>query len=477
MSFNILLRHRLRFEMKIKTLDPYKYLILWVICSSILTSCRVTQPYSRPDNMIKGVYRGTSGSDTSNLAEIPWRQLFKDTLLQNLIDEGIHNNLDMKIAMARIDAAQANFQQSKAAFYPSLSANATSSSQKLAETQGGQKHYYETYLGSSWEVGLWGKLRSARRSSLALLLQSYAYKRAVQTQLVSDITTNYYALLGLDAQLEITNQTIENRKEDVETMKVLKQSDVVTGAAVVQSSANQYSVAVTVPDLRQEIWATENTISILLGRNPGPVIRGKLGDTDVSEDMKAGMPLQLLSYRPDVQEAEYQFRSNTELANVAKTNFYPALTITASGGLYSTNIGQVVNPAAFFGNIIGGLMQPIYNNGINQQRLKVAQAQQQESFQNFKQSLLTASQEVSNALYSYQTATDKIALRSQQIEYLRKSVEYTKELLKYTANTNYTDVLTSEQSLLSSELNSVNDRLQQLQAVVSLYRSLGGGWK
>jgi NodT family efflux transporter outer membrane factor (OMF) lipoprotein len=444
----------------------------------VLASCKVTENYQRSTGLADNkLYRDINTADTTTIADIPWRQMFSDTLLQGLIQEGIDKNPDLKIAVARIKQAQANLRQSNASFYPTLVGHASGTIQNPAPNTGGTPEVYQLYGIASWEADIWGKLKSAKRASLAVLLQSDAYKKAVQTQLVSDIATNYYALLAYDAQLQVTLKTIENRILDVATMKQLKESDVVTGAAVVQSEANQYSVEVTIPDLRQNIRETENTLSILLGRNPGGIARDSLNNQQVRTSLQTGVAAQLLANRPDVQEAEYQLRYYFELTNVAKTYFYPSLTITAQGGLFNGNISQLLSASSLFGNIIGGLVQPIFNQGLNKQRLRVAQAQQEEYIVTFKKTLLNAGQEVSNALYNYQAATDKMQIRSQQIGFLQKSVEFTKELLKYTANTNYTDVLTSEQSLLAAQLNSISDKVQQLQAVVALYRSLGGGWK
>ncbi|MES1160823.1 MAG: efflux transporter outer membrane subunit, partial [Bacteroidota bacterium] len=408
-------------------------------------------------------------------ADIPWRQLFSDTLLQHLIQEGIDNNLDLKIALARIREAEANFRQSKAAFFPSLAANAGATLQKTPGSP--STRIYEAYLSSIWQVDLWGKLRSARKAQLAALLQSDAYKKDVQTQLVSNIAVNYYALLAYDQQLKITLATVDNRKEDVRTTQALKESDVLTGAAVMQSQANLYAAEVTIPTIKQNIRQTENAISLLLGRNPGPVSRDSLNNQEVATDLRTGLPVQLLANRPDVQEAEFQLRYYAALTNVARTYFYPALTITGEGGLSSGSLSHFFDASAFFGNIVGGLTQPIFNNGLNRQRLEVAKAQEQEFLFTFQKTLLTAGQEVSNALTDYQTATEKITIRTKEIHFLQKSVDFTKELMKYNANTNYTDVLTSEQNLLSAQLNGIDDKLQQLQAVVTLYTSLGGGWK
>lgn len=452
------------------------YKIIMPLLLITIAGCKVTKPYQMPANASpNGLYRDTTITDTTTLAQVPWRQLFTDTLLQGLIQEGVNNNLDLKIAVARIHQAEANFRQSKAAFFPSLSATASGSLQKSAGNPSTQ--VYEAYLSSSWQVDIWGKLRSARRAELAALLQSDAYRRDVQTQLVSNIAVNYYSLLALDQQLNITLATIINRQEDVRTTTALKESDVLTGAAVMQSQANLYSAEVTLPDIRQHIRETENTLCLLLGRNPGPITRDSLNHEQLTTELRMGLPMQLLANRPDVQEAEYQLRYYAELTNVARTYFYPALTISAQGGLSSGTLSHFFDAASFFGNIVGGLTQPIFNNGLNKQRLEIAKAQEQEFLATFQKTLLTAGQEVSNALYDYQSATDKIVTRSKQLFFLEKSVDYTKELMRADAKANYTDVLTSEQNLLAAQLNGVDDRLQQLQAIVTLYASLGGGWR
>lgn len=449
-----------------------------IIVCTIIQSCKVTKPYVQPAGAAGAdLFRKAVSTDTNNIADIPWQKLFSDTSLRSLVQQGISNNLDLSIAIARIKAAAANVRQSSMALYPSLNANAAAAFQRVPATQFGTQEAYQLYANSSWEADIWGKLSSAKKAALASLLQSEAYRKAVQTQLVSDIATSYYSLLALDAQLKITEQTVENRKQEVETMKALKEADVVTGAAVVQSEANRYSVEITIPDLKQNIRETENNLSILLGKNPDTISRSSLGLQTIDTTLAAGVPLQLLANRPDVQQAEYQLRNSFELVNVARTYFYPSLNITAAAGFSGTALSKLFLPASFFANIAGGLLQPVLDKGVNRQRLALAQARQEEYLASFRKTILVAGQEVSNALYSYQSASDKQSLRLQQITNLEKSVEYTKLLLQYSSATNYTDVLTSEQSLLAAQLGGINDRLQQLTAVVNLYRSLGGGWK
>ncbi len=329
---------------------------------------------------------------------------------------------------------------------------------------------------AGWEADIWGKLKSNKRANLANLLQSDAYARAVQTGIVANIANDYYSLLALDKQLQITQQTVESWIATVEIMKSLKEADIVTGAAVVQSEASRYAAVVTIPDLKRNIRETENALSILLGRAPGPVERDSLAVQQPVSLLQTGIPAQLLSNRPDVQQAEYNFRYSFELTNVARTYFYPSLIINASGGFNGTALGNMFNPFSLVGNIAAGLTQPIFNQGINHARLKVAAAQQQEAVLNFQQTLLLSGQEVSNFLYDYQSAAEKTNARDSEMVNLQKAVEYTQELVRY-SSANYTEVLTAQQSLLSAQLSEVDDELQKLQAIVNLYRALGGGWK
>jgi multidrug efflux system outer membrane protein len=444
----------------------------------LLSSCKVTQPYQRPEVNIAGLYRDNVAADTITIANLHWKEVFTDTLLQKMINEGIQQNLDLKAAYSRIRQSAAYFKQSKQAFLPTLNADAgvtaSGSSNQAVLARNVVPYQYQAELTTSWEADIWGKLSSSKRASLASLLQAEANARAVQTELVANIATNYYRLLALDEQLQITQQSVKNWQTTVDVMKKLKTADVVTGAAVVQSESSKFAVAVTIPDLMQSIRETENGLNLLLGKAPGPVKRGKFDHVRQLAFLQMGVPVQLLANRPDVQAAEYNFKYAFELTNVARTYFYPALTISASGGYssYSSFFG----PGSWISSLTAGLTQPIFNQGANKTRLKIAQEDQQQAVLGFQSVVLTAGQEVSNAMYSYQQAAEKRLTRTSQLENLEKSVQYTQALVRY-GSANYTEVLTAQQSLLAAQLSQVNDQLQQQQAVVMLYRSLGGGWK
>ena len=468
-------------------LKPKAIAILILLGSVVYSSC-VTQKYQEPGLAVGGqLFRDTLVTDSFTMATLKYTQLFTDTVLQNLITEGIAENLDLKTAMQRMNIAKENVQQSKANFFPSIDGNARaiSSKQSIAALNLPPDFIgtfpltvttFQASISASWEADIWGKLKSTKKMAIANFLQSDAARRVIQTQLVADIAGYYFQLLSLDEQLSITELTLINRKKEMETMKVLKDAAIVTGAAVVQSEANRYAAEVLIPDIKRLIRETENALSVLLAKAPGAIKRSTMAAQNFSEDLRTGVPSQLLQNRPDIQRASFAFRAAFENTNVAKTYFYPQLTITAEGGLSTLKIQNLFDRSVFY-NIIGGLTQPIFNKRLNKTRLNIAKAQQQEAYYGYQQTLLQAGAEVSNALYAYKASMEKQNSRTLQIKALEKSVDFTRQLLQYSSATNYTDVLTSEQSLLSAQLNSVNDRLQQMQAIVDLYKALGGGWQ
>ncbi|WP_228098947.1 efflux transporter outer membrane subunit [Pedobacter sp. MC2016-24] len=453
-----------------------KYHMGLLLLLAILSACSVQQAYKRPIVNTSNLYRDQVDVDSLNWGTKSWSTLFKDTVLTHLIEEGISHNLDLKIAIQRIEASRAVFTQSKAAFLPELNAKASVTQSKLAYPQGfgiiSSSTQYDVGLTAGWEADIWGKIKSAKRSALASLLQTEAAQKAVKTQLIADIANSYFTLLALDEQLLILKQTVTIRQADVRAMRALKAANIVNGAAEVQSLANQYAAEVAIPRLEQQIREMENALSVLLARPAAVVERTSLGVQQATVDLKSGVPANLLQNRPDVKQAEYAFAAAFEATNVARKSFYPSFTLTASGGFTSFSFKDWITPSGLFGNLAAGIAQPIFNRGINKSRLAIARATQQEAALNFQKALLRAGTEVSNALFAYQVATRQQEIRTKQVAALQKSVDFTKKLLRYSAATNYTDVLTSEQNLLAAQLEGVNDRLLEWQAVIALYRAI-----
>ncbi|MFC3827260.1 MULTISPECIES: TolC family protein [Niastella] len=444
-----------------------------------IIACKVTKPYKSPAVDTHYLYRDHQTIDTTSLATLHWNELFTDTLLQQLIGKGISNSPDLRIAFSRVQQAQASYQQNRRLIYPSVNANAGVTASGYSSTLNNAvkttaSPQFQGSFSTTWEADIWGKLTSSRRASRAAALAENDNAHAVQTALVANIASNYYDLLALDEQLSITERTVISRQATVEVMKELKKADVVTSAAVVQSEASRYAAEVTIPDIKRAIRETENQLNLLLGDPPGPVKRSVWSNQPVTAVLQTGVPAQLLANRPDVQAAEHTFRQYFELTNVARTYFYPTLSLTASGGYLTVH--DLFSPGSWISSLATGLTQPVFNQGLNRARWETAHEQQDQALLGFEKTLLIAGQEVSDAMYAYQMATSKVSTRNNELTDLEKSVTYTQELVKY-GFANYTEVLTAQQNLLSARLDQVADYLQGLQAVVQLYRSLGGGWQ
>lgn len=468
-------------------MNSYKSLTFVLLGGLLFAGCKITRKYERPvlsASLTDSLYRAPATTDTSSLADMPWQQLFTDPKLQQLIGQGLANNLDLKVALERINEAQALLEQSRQAFMPSLnfSPNVTLSRTSRAALNlppniniNLKTTTFQVGVTTNWEADIWGKLSSAKRASMASLMQTEAARKALQTQVVATIANAYYGLLALDQQLAVTQATIEVRRKNVFTMQKLKESAIVTGAAVVQSEGNLYAAEVSVPDLKQGIRELENALNVVLGRHPQPIERNTLEEQSANVDLKTGVPLQLLQKRPDVAAAELTYRAAFENVNVARTYFYPSLAITAGSGGFSALATNSIFTNSLFYSLAAGLTQPILAKGANKARLKTTEAQREMALQNFYKSILVAGQEVSDALFAYEMGVEKEATRKKQIDALEKAVNYTEQLLRYSSATNYTDVLTSEQALLAAQLAGISDKRQQLLAIVELYRALGGG--
>lgn len=458
---------------------------LILVVALTLQSCFVAQDYVRPDldAETQALFRTDNlPTDSVSIADVSWKNLFTDQYLQKYIEEGLQNNMDVRIALQQILAAQAYAKQGKAGYLPSVSVGANATHQELSENSqfgalfSGGIDTYDITANLSWEADIWGKIRSNKRATQAAYLQSVAGHQAVKTQLISSIANTYYNLLALDAQLEVTKQTILTRESGVKTIKALKDAGQVTQVAVDQNIAQYNSAKALQVDIEVAIFKTENTLSILLGKSPQTFERSSLDIQNIDQDIVLGVPATLLSNRPDVMAAEYSLINSFELSNVAKSNLYPSLTLTASGGLESLDVDNLINANSIFANIIGGITQPIFNQRKLKTQREVAFVQQEQALLRFKQTLLVAGSEVSNALYTYKAETKKFEFRKNEVEALRTAEANSNELLK-NGYANYLDLLTARESALNAELNIINSQLQQLVSIVDLYEALGGGWR
>ncbi|MCP9199189.1 TolC family protein [Gramella sp. GC03-9] len=447
-----------------------------------LQSCFVAKDYNQPEVVEEERFRTDNiDQDSLNMANVSWRELFTDPVLQDHIEKGLENNIDIRVALQQIIAAEAYVKQGKAGYLPTLDGNATFTHQELSEnSQFGSffssVNQYEISTGLSWEADIWGKIRSQKRAFDARYLQSLAAHQAVKTRLIAEIASTYYQLLALDEQIRITQETVDTREKSLDVTQALKEAGNLTEVGVKQTEAQYYTARAILIDLKNEERLLENTFSILLGEAPKQIDRTELDEQEITTELNIGVPVQLLRNRPDVMAAEYELMNAFELTNVARSNFYPSLTLSATGGLQALEAEDLFSVNSLFATIIGGLAQPILNGRRIRTEYEVSQAEQEQARLRFREAILTASKEVSDALYSYQASTEKIEVKQKEFEAYDLATEYSEELL-VNGLANYLEVLTARENALNSSLDLTNARFNQLRSIVDLYEALGGGWQ
>ncbi|WP_313112733.1 efflux transporter outer membrane subunit [Aequorivita sediminis] len=448
-----------------------------------LQSCFVAKEYSRPETVVESDNFRTENlpQDSLSMATVSWKEIFTDPILQGYIEEGLNNNMDIRIALQQIAIAEAYVKQGKAGYFPTLNGTARVVHQELSESsrfpgQSSSVDQFEVSGGLSWEADIWGKIRSTKRASDATYLQTVAAHQAVKSRLVANIAATYYQLLAIDEQIRVTEETISARTEGVETTIALKDAGIGNEAGVKQTEAQLYTAQAILVDLKNQSRLVENTLSILLGSSPQQITRGTLDNQSIEIPLETGVPSQLLSNRPDVIAAEYGLVNAFELTNVARSSFYPSLTLSANGGFQSLDLDKLFNVNSLFASVVGGLTQPIFNGRKIKTQYEVSQARQEQALLNFKYALLIAGKEVSDAMYSIEAATEKISIKERENEAYNLATEYSEELLDNGMGT-YLEVLTAQERALGSNLDLVAAKNNRLQAIVDLYEALGGGWR
>lgn len=444
-----------------------------------LQSCFVAKEYDQPafNTLSEELYRTDNlPQDSLSVAQLSWKELFTDPILVSYIEESLTNNIDIRIAIERVKAANSYFLQGKSGYLPTVGAYAGVGYQRNFGNNAGDATQYELIGNLSWEADIWGKIRSNKRASEAAYLQTVAVHQAVKSQLVAQIATLYYQLLTLDEQLKIVEETIGNRTNSLQTTQALKEAGQLTEVAVKQTEAQLKNVEGIRLDILKEIRLTENTFSILLGNSPKAIERGMLENQQIAPDLKTGYPIQLLSNRPDVTAAEYGLIYAFEMTNVARSHFYPSLTLTATGGLQSFEFDDLFSANSLFANILGRLTQPIFNKRQIKTQYEVAQAEQEEAYYEFKRSVLTASKEVSDALYSIEIAEEKVQVKIDEYQAYNQAMIYSEELINNGFG-NYLEVLTARENALNAQISLTLTQFEKLKSTVDLYKALGGGWQ
>lgn len=453
-----------------KNLLKYSLLLTWLV---ILTTSCITQKYQRPKEILNMTdstitYRDMP-IDTNNIAQISWMTYYEDPYLLKLIQTALDSNFNLKIAESRILSAQYYLQQAKAQWAPSFNLDLQGGINFESKNTPTLNYPYNAGIGLSWEIDLWGKIKSEKNAQKAKLLYAETYRNFIKTQIISTIATAYFELLSYDAQLALFNSTIENRTQSLKVLKLLKKADQNNEIAVNQGAAQLYYAQAYLPQIQTQISKTENAISLLIGKAPQTIERQSLSDIHLKIDdiLKIGIPAQLLSLRPDVQMAEADLIYAHQQLNIAKASMYPSLTISGEIGYGVTGL---------FGKALVGLLQPLFNNLQLRTQKKVAEQTRLQSIYMFQNTLLTAQKEVSDALISYNNSLTTIEYQKKQVDELKKAIKSSYELL-VNGYANYLDLLYAEDNALSAGLSLIEYYLQNYTAKVELYRALGGGWK
>ena len=439
----------------------------------LLAGCGIYTDYTRPalpvvDSLYTHMPVEAVSNDTTSLAFLSWEELFADSLLRGYIRMGLEHNTDLNLARLRVEEAEATLQASRLAFFPSASLSAELGASRA------QGPSFSVAPSFQWEIDAFGKMRNTKKGAEAALEQSRAYRQAVQTQLIATIADSYYALLMLDQQIEISRRTMATWEENIRSLSALKRAGKTNEAAVLQASANKLQVENSIYSMQRQIYEQENAFAALLGTGPMEIRRGKLDDQSFPENLSVGIPLHLLQYRPDVRQAEYALAESFYAENLARSYFYPGITLGGSAG-WSTSFGTAIgNPAGWLASALASLTAPLFDRGTSIARLKIAKAQQQEALLSFRQTLIDAGTEVNNALAAWQTAKQRLNVDQKLILNLQAAVWNTNLLMKH-GLTNYLEVLTAQQTLLSAELSQSSDKYAEIQSVINLYHALGGG--
>ena len=437
----------------------------------MFTGCSTYSRYHRAEIPTENLYRTLpAGIDTVTIASMSWREMFTDRKLQSLIETGIKQNTDLNVARLRVEAAEAALITAKLSYLPSLGINAEGGGSRY---DGTTAKTYNVGASTSWELDIFGRLTAAKRGAVAALQGSRDYQQAVQTQLVATIADSYYTLSMLDTQMAINNRTLENWRATVRTLEALKKVGKANEAGVLQAKANVMQLESSQLAIRKSISETENALSAILAMPSHSIERNNLTEASFPDTISIGIPLQLLSNRPDVRQAEMELAQAFYATNVARAAFYPNITLSGTLGWTNNGGGVITNPGQWLLNVIGSLTQPLFNRSVNIANLNIAKSRQEEAKLLFRQALLNAGKEVNDALAVWQTAKSQNGIGERRVSVLIDAIRMT-ELLMCHWGATYLEVLTTQQSLLEAETLQSQAYFERIQSIIKLYHALGG---
>lgn len=445
----------------------------------LLSSCSLFKNYERPaDINTDGIYGDAQSGEEKGLGDIQWREIFTDPQLQTLIEKGLANNTDMKNADLKIQEVQYALKCAKLAYFPSIYFNPSGTVSKTWDPYNrndyAASNTYKLPATMSWQIGSIGSLRNAKKKAQVNVEQLKNAKQAVQAALVANIASIYYTLSSLDEQLALTETTRDNWGKYLEMEKKLMDAGQANMAAVASIEATYYSICTSVVALEDNIKVVENSLGTILGETAGHVGRGALSTFKSPAILTTGAPISILARRPDVKAAELELASAFYEKNIAASEFYPSLNISATGQFTNSLGAGAINPGLMIGNAVASLSQPIFSNGRIRAQYKISKAEMEVATNNFKQAIIAAGNEVNTAMVELKGSEDQKELIGKQVIALDKALDATQKLYAL-SSTNYLNVITAQNSLLSAQMTQIKNRMDAINATIDLYQALGGG--
>ncbi len=468
--------------------------------ASSITGCKVGPNYKRPIIDTPANYRGalapdiTTTANSTPLGAQKWSTVFTDPVLQQLIAEALKNNYDVKIAADRVLEEQAQLGITKAGQYPTLSVGATYdalglpssllsglSNNSSSSNSNTQTNYFSGGLTASvaWNLDFWGYYRRQTEAARASLSATEWAQQTTYSTLIENVATAYYQLRTLDAELAITRNTLDARKQSLDLTRKLEQGGAGTMADVRQAEELYYAAQAQIPAIESQIEQQENNLRLLLGRDPGPIARSEkdvsIADAPHPANVPVGLPSDLLERRPDVRRAEQLLIQANANIGVARAEYFPQLSLSGSGGVASSQLDGLVNPANAYYYAVGSLSQPIFDAGKIRNNYRLAQAAHKELLDTYQQTIAGALRDVSNALIAYSKTREYREQQEKQTSASADAVRLAR--MRYSGgSTSYLEVLTNDTNLYNSQLTLASAQQQEAQSLVQLYNALGGGW-
>ena len=461
--------------------------------SVFLVGCSVGPNYKRPLTNLPQSFRGTPGSDiggpasSASLADQQWSAIFQDPVLQRLVTEALQNNLDLHIAAQRVLEAQAQVGITRSQQFPSVNAGGSYSALQLppslpaanADGTPGRSFYNAGGFSASgtWNLDFWGLYRRQSEAARADLLATEWAQRATRASLVEGVAQAYFQLRSLDAQLEITTNTIKARRDSLKLVESLRQYGAGSLADTRQAEELLHAAQANLPEIRRLIAVQENQISILLGRNPDGIDRGLAVDAQPHpQEVPAGLPSALLERRPDIQQAEARLIAANARIGVAKAQFFPNISLTSLGGSASSQLNSIFAGKNAYWYAAASLSQPIFDGGRIRNNYHLSQAAQQEMLYEYQKAVLNALRDVSNSLVAYKETREYREEKTAQVTSAADAVRLAR--LRYSAgNASYLEVLTTDTQLYDAQLTLAQAQEREAASLVELYAALGGGWQ